>query len=377
MVMDTSDLGKSLERVALLFRNVKSVSESFPEKEGPSPHRVNSWYGLDTRLVSVQSVLGAGRGSIFFSSGKQAGDGGRGVDGGRSSQRGSSRVSSVSRSLGGSKKALKDTPTPHKGIPMASSSPKLGIVFDADGTLIDSLPPHVSFVRAMNEEKGFGLILPEPADLEGCRRVASAPMIAFFQKAGFPDEALDRLVEEYRMTFATRFPVKPFAGVEDLLRWLGTFPDVNLCIVSSNTVANVEDGLGEKLCKAFDFIIGVDTEGARDKAAGIAIAVERLGLPPASVIYVGDTMKDCLCAGELSPFSPLFSKRANSPTPLYSLHSTIERNGVEFRGVSYGFEPLGNEGCLERRKDDVAATVDEMRTKLQAWIESQRGHTKA
>ena len=97
---------------------------------------------------------------------------------------------------------------------MASSSAELGLVFDADGTLIDSLPPHVQFVRAMNAEKGFGLAdLPEPDDLEGCRRVASAPMRAFFEKAGFPADALDGLVEEYRRTFATRFPVKPFAGV--------------------------------------------------------------------------------------------------------------------------------------------------------------------
>ena len=132
---------------------------------------------------------------------------------------------------------------------MASSSAKLGIVFDADGTLIDSLPPHVSFVRAMNEEKGFGLILPEPADLEGSRSIAAAPMRAFFQKAGFPDEALDRLVEEYRMTFATRFPAKPFAGVEDLLQLLGSFPDVKLCIVSSNTVGSAGGNLNCKIVR--------------------------------------------------------------------------------------------------------------------------------
>ena len=55
-----------------------------------------------------------------------------------------------------------------------------------------------------------------------------------------------------------------------------------------------------------------------------------------------------------------------SPTP-------TEKNGLDFRGVSYGFEPLGAKGCLERREDDVSATVEGMRVKLEEWIVSQRG----
>lgn len=64
------------------------------------------------------------------------------------------------------------------------------VIFDNDGTLADSFPPHVAFCRAMNESLGLGLQLPSLDDLPGCRSLAAAPMSEFMLKAGFPDSAL-------------------------------------------------------------------------------------------------------------------------------------------------------------------------------------------
>ena len=43
----------------------------------------------------------------------------------------------------------------------------VAIVFDADGTLLDSLPPHVAFCRAMNDKYACGLSLPDLSSSAG------------------------------------------------------------------------------------------------------------------------------------------------------------------------------------------------------------------
>ena len=46
-------------------------------------------------------------------------------------------------------------------------------VFDADGTLVDSLPPHVGFCHEMNSKFDCGLTLPDTKDLIACRSLSA------------------------------------------------------------------------------------------------------------------------------------------------------------------------------------------------------------
>ena len=48
------------------------------------------------------------------------------------------------------------------------------ILFDADGTLLNSLPPHIDFCHKMNDELSLDLPLPSREDIAACRRVAAA-----------------------------------------------------------------------------------------------------------------------------------------------------------------------------------------------------------
>ena len=50
------------------------------------------------------------------------------------------------------------------------------VLFDADGTLLNSLPAHVEFCRTLNDERGLGLALPLSSDLVASRKITGAPM---------------------------------------------------------------------------------------------------------------------------------------------------------------------------------------------------------
>jgi phosphoglycolate phosphatase len=257
----------------------------------------------------------------------------------------------------------------------------LAVIFDADGTLLDSLPPHVEFCRAMAAQQGDRCAavlaaLPEAGDLAGCRALSAAPMDNFLRKAGFAEELVPPLVAEYEASFADGFPVAPFRGTGAVLAALrrGSGGDggaaggaaaaaaaaaagLRLAVVSSNTAANVRRGLGSALCAHFEIISGIDN-GPRSKQDAIADCLRRMGLDSAgagagagageggagvgapAVVYVGDTAKDCACA---------------------------RANGLAFVGVDFGFEELSTAGLA----CPVARTMEGLGEMLIAWKEGR------
>ncbi len=47
---------------------------------------------------------------------------------------------------------------------------RVALIFDNDGTLVDSLPPHVEFLHRMNSEHQCCLNIPACDDVAGMRR---------------------------------------------------------------------------------------------------------------------------------------------------------------------------------------------------------------
>lgn len=204
---------------------------------------------------------------------------------------------------------------------LATGGPKedkvRAVLFDADGTLLDSLPPHIDFLHQMNTELGLGLSLPDRSDVAACRQITAAPMDNFFRAAGFPESVITRCVEAYEARFAEECPVLPFPGVDSLLKRLSAM-GVRTAVVSSNTAVNVQKGLGEDIAAQLEFIYGIDNAPA-DKVDAIVAALTRLGVEPAAAAYVGDTEKDCIKATAA---------------------------GVRFIGSDYGFEALALSGAI-------------------------------
>ena len=187
------------------------------------------------------------------------------------------------------------------------------VVFDADGTLLDSLPPHVGFCHSMNAELGASLQLPAIDDIAGCRALSAAPMENFLRKAGFSEPHVAAAIKRYEDSFATMHPVRVFSGVPEMLRRLKV-AGLRLAVVSSNTSKNVRTGLANGVAPpagataeqatdpglvvdsdAFEFVWGIDN-ASRSKAEALAAASKHLGVPSKHFIYVGDTIKDAFSA---------------------------------------------------------------------------------
>ena len=167
--------------------------------------------------------------------------------------------------------------------------------------------------------------------------VCLQPMDNFFRTAGFPESVIESCVVAYEKRFASECAVKPFAGIESMLRSVAD--QVPCVIVSSNTAANVRAGLGPEMSACFKFIDGIDNAPA-DKARAIAAALARLGVAPGAACYVGDTRKDAAKAKEA---------------------------GVRFIGVDYGFEALAKDRSAVYGAP-VAEHVDELKALLVGMV---------
>lgn len=214
--------------------------------------------------------------------------------------------------------------------PFTGRAPPKAVLFDADGTLLDSLPPHIDFLHARNAElpPEHRLTLPARDDLSGCRALAAAPMEAFFRRAGFQEDAIGGLVAAYDARFGAEHPVRPFPLVRAMLMALRA-RGVRCAVVSSNTAANVRCGLGPDLVALLDCVLGVDDYA--DKAEAIPAALRQLGLAADEAVYVGDTAKD---GGKAMTAA------------------------MRFAGVGYGFEDLAETAGAQGLRLDAMPCVD-------------------
>lgn len=169
------------------------------------------------------------------------------------------------------------------------------IFFDADGTLTDSLAPHVQFCRDLNDKLSLGLNLPNPHDLEACRKIAGTPMSNFLLNAGFPKDQIPELINIYKQTFSKNpdYATHCFPGIPEMIAELHK-RDRTFGIITSNTEANVKKALGEELYKKFSYVADIE-QIKRSGSKGDALNVANAWLdniPSRAIIYVGDTESD-------------------------------------------------------------------------------------
>jgi pyrophosphatase PpaX len=163
---------------------------------------------------------------------------------------------------------------------------KRGVIFDFDGTLVDSYPlieeafAHVMQTHRLSDEarqlfrRSRGLPLPEQMKL-----------IA-------PDTWED-LVCTYREADSRLGHAKLFRGIPTLVRTLHR-QDVRLAVVSCKRRALVEAELeATRLRPYFNLIIGFeDVTPPKPAPEPLLAAISRLGLTRATTLYVGDSPVD-------------------------------------------------------------------------------------
>ncbi len=169
------------------------------------------------------------------------------------------------------------------------------VVFDLDGTLVDSAPGIADALSRLRGERGFA-----PVDETAVRRLVSlgADVLvraALGEAAGEPGDDLARF--------------------RDILRALPTqeawlYPDVRAVLGRARTldlrlgiVTNKPEGLARRLLDdlalsdQFGVVIGGDTVApAKPDAAPLRVALQRLEVAAEAAVYVGDSVVDATCA---------------------------------------------------------------------------------
>ncbi|MEL6574959.1 MAG: phosphoglycolate phosphatase [Pseudomonadota bacterium] len=181
--------------------------------------------------------------------------------------------------------------------PAPRPAPLRAVVFDLDGTLVDSAPDIAASLNATLVALGRGP-LPLPRVLgnvgHGMRHLIARCLAD--SGGGAEDEALiDRALGLYRAHYAEHLAdaTRPYPNVPEVLEQLAE-SGLKLAVCT-----NKPEGLSQKLLAALDLapffpvVVGGDTVAERKPhPAPLLHAIKQLGAAPGDTLFVGDSAPD-------------------------------------------------------------------------------------
>jgi N-acetyl-D-muramate 6-phosphate phosphatase len=172
-------------------------------------------------------------------------------------------------------------------------SPIQALLFDLDGTLIDSAPDLGAAADKLRTDRGLGslpLDLYRPMAGAGARGMIG---VAFGYDAKHPE--FEQLREEFYVNYESALTARTFAfaGVQELLESL-TARGLAWGIVTNKAKRFTEPLVAQMplLKNAAVVISGDTTPHAKPHPAPLLEAAQRLGLAPQACAYVGDDKRD-------------------------------------------------------------------------------------
>lgn len=214
-------------------------------------------------------------------------------------------------------------------------TPPAALVFDLDGTLIDSRRDLATAVNRTREELGL-----EPLELaeivgmvgEGARRLVEKALRGEVPPERF-EEVFSRYLEHYRAVLLDT--TWPYDGIpETLARLAARYPLAVLTNKPEELSRAVLDGLG--LLEHFAEVLGGDSLPSRKPdPAGLLRLAGRFGAAPADILLVGDSAIDA---------------------------ATARAAGARFALVTWGFPPPAVQAGIEA--EDRYATPAELAAAL-------------
>jgi phosphoglycolate phosphatase len=166
------------------------------------------------------------------------------------------------------------------------------LVFDLDGTLIDSRQDITTAINRMRAELG----LPPLALEQVITMVGEGARLLVERALGpeCPPDRIDQALERYLIYYwdVCLETTKPYPGVEAMLADLAErYPLALLSNKGEALSCKILDGLG--LAGRFREILGGDSLPTRKPdPAGLHVLADRLGVPVARLLLVGDTWID-------------------------------------------------------------------------------------
>lgn len=161
-----------------------------------------------------------------------------------------------------------------------------GMIFDVDGTLVDSLGQSYEVDRRLVGR--YGGHIP---DLDSYREaIGMGDWDRFYERFGIKDPKIKkRLLEDYYEETA-RVPLKAVPAAEELLAYLRERVPISIVSINKSVDKVIEKLRKTGLEKYFD---GTAIQVTPDKKTeGIRKECERQNIPYSKAIFVGDTAKD-------------------------------------------------------------------------------------
>lgn len=192
------------------------------------------------------------------------------------------------------------------------------VIFDMDGVLVDSMPPHVrSWVEAFSRIAGIKIERKTLYVLEGMRGAELVEKM--FAEHGVSDTSLaGKVVEEKNRLFKQMDRPRAFEGVKEMIESLACAK----AVVSGSNRHDVESLIDETIGKGrFDTIVSAD-DVSRGKPDPLAFqtALKKLGVPAKDAVVVEN--------------APLGVRAANNAgIPCYVALNTTLLGRPDFAGV--------------------------------------------
>jgi|SRR5690606_27297122 len=194
---------------------------------------------------------------------------------------------------------MQTDPQPSRLHPLLARPDVRGVVFDLDGTLIDSAADIIEGMRLTFRQANLGT-LPQDYFPDNLHGTGEGIMRAILADMGWPAPAdltplRTRYVENY-FSLGHR-TTRLYAGCHEVLR---ACRDASLAMgVCTNKVYRSALGVTRKLGihGLFDFITGADTwRQAKPSPLPLLETIRMMGLAPEQCVYFGDTSVDAECA---------------------------------------------------------------------------------
>ena len=163
------------------------------------------------------------------------------------------------------------------------------VLFDLDGTLIDSIPLILSSMKAAFDGH------PRPPPLAEWVALIGTPLDAMIRRWAVDEADVERLKERYKVHQWAHHDamVHAFPGVPELLDGLSA-RGVRMAVVTSKLEPSARrslDFLG--LTRHFELVVGLEATGRhKPDPAPVLHAIERLGARPEEAAFVGDSPHD-------------------------------------------------------------------------------------
>ncbi len=172
---------------------------------------------------------------------------------------------------------------------------KKAVVFDLDGTLINSLPDIAAAMNKVLAANG----LPVHEERAYCLFTGDGAMNLTLRALGDRGDMAEKILSEYALEYGanSRVNTAPYPGITKLLHLLCE-KGLRLCVLSNKDEQDAQQVIAHYFSgQAFDIVRG-RREGVPlkpDPTALLQIAGQ-LHLSPKDFWYVGDTQTDMLCA---------------------------------------------------------------------------------